>query len=115
MLYSATIRMLFGNLLNINHQTDNRRNKRQRIRYRHTDPDTFQSPPVREKQQARQKIKQLTRQRKENTYFALPILWKKLPITICAPTNGNINTVSRIPPTAKSINSSLSVKRADTA
>ena len=41
-------RMLFGNLLDVNHQTDNGRNKRQRIRYRHTDPDSFQSPPVRE-------------------------------------------------------------------
>ena len=64
--------MLFGNLLDVNHQTDNRRNKRQCIRYRHTNPDTFQSPPVGKEQQARQKIKQLPRQRKENTYFSLP-------------------------------------------
>ena len=38
--------MLFRHFLNVNHQTDNRRNKRQCIRYRHTNPDTFQSPPV---------------------------------------------------------------------
>ena len=47
--------------------------------------------------------------------FTLPILWKKLPITICAPTNGNISTVNRRPSTASPINSSLSVKTADTA
>ena len=36
-------------------------------------------------------------------------------ITICAPTNGNISTVNRRPSTASPINSSLSVKTADTA
>ena len=46
--------------------------------------------------------------------LAIPILWKKFDITICAPTNGNINVQMRSPDDAMSINSSLSVKMAET-
>lgn len=46
--------------------------------------------------------------------FAIPMLWKKLDITICAPTNGNISVHMRRPDDAISISSSLSVKIAET-
>ena len=36
--------------------------------------------------------------------LAIPILWKKFDITICAPTNGNINVQMRSPDDAMSIN-----------
>ena len=46
--------------------------------------------------------------------LAIPILWKKFDITICAPTNGNISVQMRSPDDAMSISSSLSVKIAET-
>ena len=47
--------------------------------------------------------------------FAFPMLWKKLPMTICAPTSGNMATAMRTPLEAISINSSSLVKMADMA
>lgn len=45
--------------------------------------------------------------------FAFPMLWKKLPMTICAPTSGNMATAMRTPLEAISISSSSLVKMAD--
>lgn len=52
---------------------------------------------------------------KKMLIFAFPMLWKKLPMTICAPTNGNMATAMRTPLEAISINSSSLVKMADMA
>ena len=50
-------------------QTDDGRDKRQRVGHRHAYPDAFQSPPLREEEQTGKQVEQLAGERKENAYL----------------------------------------------
>lgn len=50
-------------------QTDDGRDKRQRVGHRHAYPDAFQPPPLREEEQTGKQVEQLAGERKENAYL----------------------------------------------